>query len=82
MISFRDGSKNEVNRNGETHTLKNPIVNIAYSNYISVADLVEIFGKHIVEKDGVVVISDYENLFIDDMDDGLLRYLKEQITIY
>ena len=82
VLSFTDGATSEVTVNGEATTLQNPIVNIEWSNYISVADLKKIFNRQIIENDNLVVISDYENLFIKDMDDGLLRYLYEQITVY
>jgi len=82
IVSFRDGATAEVNLNGNPHTLENSIKNIAFSNYISVSDLAKLFGKQIIEKDGIAVVSDYENLFVDNFDDGLLRYIKEQIMVY
>ena len=68
--------------NGNSYTLENPIVNIAFLNYISAKDLAKIFGKQLIEKDDMAIISDFEGLFVDNFDDGLLRYIKEQITVY
>ena len=81
----------EIIGGGQSDEIQGPIiVNSSENDEVPVQDE-PISGPIIVsnpdeemveEKDEVVVISDYENLFIDDMDDGLLRYLKEQITIY
>ena len=82
IVTFTDGSRTEVNLNGDTVSLKNPIENIDFTNYISAEDFADMFGKQLTVNDKLVVISDYENLFIDGVDDGLLRYLYEQLTVY
>lgn len=82
MVIFKDGAKDKVTLNGDSYNLKDPIVNIDFANYISTTDLAEIFDKEIIEKNELAIISDYEDLFINDLDDGLLRYIKEQITVY
>ncbi len=82
LVSFTDGEKSKVSSNGTEYTLVNPIVNKEYTNYISITDLAALFEKQLTEYEDIFVISDVENLFTKTVDDGLLRYIQSQLTIY
>ena len=76
------GTISAVSVNGTEYKLANPVINKNYTNYISIEDLVNIFNKHLVTSGNIVVISDIEELFLEEYDSGLLRYIEEQLTIY
>lgn len=75
------GTKDTLNVNGEIYTLKKPVENIGYTNYISIEDLVDIFEKYLVTNEKSAIITPNDALF-DEYDAGLIRYISEQLTIY
>ncbi|MBO5454200.1 MAG: hypothetical protein J6A69_09585 [Clostridia bacterium] len=82
MEFVSNGSLDSVKVNGQDYKLSKPVINKEYTNYISLEDLVNIFEKHLVLNNNIAVVSDIEKLFTMGADDGLLRYIEEQLTIY
>ncbi len=82
MEFVSNGSLDSVKVNGEEYKLSKSVINKEYTNYISLEDLVNIFEKHLVLNNNIAVVSDIEKLFTMGADDGLLRYIEEQLTIY
>ena len=82
QVSFTDGAENSVTANGTEFKLSSPIVNIDYTNYISAEDLVNLFEKKLDQYGKTAIISDIDALFTDAVDDGLLRYIQAQLSIY
>ena len=52
------------------------------TNYISITDLAELFGKNAILYGDMVVISDAKELINENEETNLLRYLQAQISIY
>ncbi len=83
LLEFTDGETDKVTVSGTEYILSKPIVNIDGSNYLAVADIANIFGKHLVHYGNLTVISDVEGLFELEADDTrLLRYLETLLTLY
>ena len=77
-----NGTIETLKANGADYTLSKPIININYTNYISIEDLVNIFDKQLVTDGEIAVISGIEKLFNKEYDSGLLRYIEDQLDIY
>ncbi len=82
QISLTDGAKDKATVNGSDYEFTNEIVNKDYTNYVSMTDFGKLFEKKLNQYGSIVVISDVENLFTDVVDDGLLRYIETQLTVY
>ncbi|MBO5453600.1 MAG: hypothetical protein J6A69_06510 [Clostridia bacterium] len=82
LLEFVDGAYDKVSVNGTEYVLSKPLINIEGSNYISVADIVNIFEKYLVRYENLTIITGYDGLFNMDADTNLLRWLEEQITVY
>ena len=82
MEFVSNGSLDFVRVNGQDYKLSKPVINKEYTNYISLEDLVNIFEKHLILNNNIAIVSDIEKLFTIGADDGLLRYIEEQLTIY
>ncbi len=82
MEFVSNGSLDSVKVNGQEYKLSKPVINKEYTNYISLEDIVNIFEKHLVLNNKIAVISDIEKLFTMGADDGLLRYIQEQLMVY
>ena len=82
-LAFTSGGElNTVQLNGVDYTLEKPLVNKNYTNYIALSDLVNLFEMHLVQSGSISVVSRFEALFTDEADDGLLRYLEAQLSVY
>lgn len=81
-VSFVSGDTDSFTVNGTEYTLNNSIVKNDGTNYISVDDLTEIFDKYLNCNGNLVIISDTEGLFTKITDDGLLRYIESQLSVY
>ena len=82
-LEFVSGSTDTaVKVNGSDYTLAKPIVKMGGTNYMSVEDVVNVFEKQLVTYGNIAVISDTPKLFYEGTDDGLLRYIGEQLTVY
>ncbi len=82
-LTFTSGGElSAVKVNGSDYTLEKPVINKSYTNYIALTDLVNIFEKHLVQKGSISVISGIEGLFTEEADDGLLRYIESQLSVY
>jgi hypothetical protein len=82
-VTFTSGGRiNKVNVNGEDYELIKPIVNIEDTNFISVTDLAGIFEVYVKQAKNIAVVSNSEELFVDEVDDELLRYYEDLLTMY
>ncbi len=82
LIEFVDGATERINVNGTEYALSKPLINIEGSNYICVADLVNIFNRTLIRNGNLTVVTDFEGLFNLEADQNLLRWLEEQLTVY
>ncbi len=80
-MEFTSGAADTITVNGNEYKLENGIINRNYTNYISVNDLVNAFDKYLTQYNGISVIAD-EVLFNLEADEGILRYIEEQLTMY
>ena len=62
--------------------LNAPIVNIGNVNFVSAEEFAKMFGSFCTISNGVIVISEKDNLFDVEADKEMLRYLEEIITVY
>ena len=82
VIEFIDGTTDKINVNGSEYNLSKPMFNIDSSNYISLVDVANLFGKTLIRYNDLTIITDIKNLFNLEADGNLLRWLEEQLSVY
>ncbi len=82
QLEFKDGATDTVLLNGSDYKLSKPLVNIDNSNYIALADIVNMFGQYLVQTGNIYIVTDVNKLFNLDADAGLLRYIEAQLSVY
>lgn len=81
-VSFTDGDTETVTVDAVNTVLNAPIVNIGNVNFVSAEEFAKMFGSFCTISNGVIVISEKDNLFDVEADKEMLRYLEEIITVY
>ncbi len=82
IIAFTDGETEKINVNQKETVLKKPVVNINDSNYLSLYDFAEIFDMYVLTFDNIYVLAEMENLLDVNADAELIRYYKDELSIY
>ena len=82
IIAFADGETEKIQVNQKETILKKPVVNINDSNYLSLYDFAEIFDMYVLNFDNIYVLAEMENLLDANADAELIRYYKDELSIY
>ena len=82
IVTFKDGETEKLQVNQKENVLLKPVVNINDSNYLSLYDFAKIFDMYVLNFDNIYVLAEMENLLDENADAELIRYYKDELTIY
>lgn len=82
IIAFENGKKDKIEVNQKEIVLKNPIIKTNGTNYLSLYDFAAIFDMSVLSFDNLVVLAEMQNLLDADADAELIRYYKDELSIY
>ena len=82
-ITFSLDTLDKVTKNGEEISLEVPMKVINGRTYMPLRAISEMIDKEVFWDDcGFITVSDTENLFNSEADDGLIDYLHGELSIY
>ena len=82
-LTFSIDEYNKVTKNGEEITLEVPLKVINGRTYMPLRSISEMIDKEVFWDDcGFITVSDTENIFDSEGDDGLIDYLHGELDIY